>query len=179
YREVLNTVASGVGKPLYPDAITRACMRLDFARGCVMLDITQKLRKHIIIMTPDEDGGEAPCKVDVEYEWHPPKCTDCMTLGHTAKDCSLNKSNKPTKPPVAVYVPKINTPRPPPEPVWEKERLPNPAHEVVDRSKESNVPNEHNVPNHEDRSKAVFIYNAFDALHLLDDTDEPSRDPNT
>ncbi|KAL2251900.1 UNVERIFIED_CONTAM: hypothetical protein Sindi_2312300 [Sesamum indicum] len=30
--EGLSTVASGIGKPLYPDAITRACTRLDFAR---------------------------------------------------------------------------------------------------------------------------------------------------
>ncbi|KAL2224849.1 UNVERIFIED_CONTAM: hypothetical protein Sindi_2938700 [Sesamum indicum] len=63
----LSTVASGVGKRLYPDAITRACTRLDFAGVCVMIDVTQTLRKHIIIMTPDEDGGETPCKVDVEY----------------------------------------------------------------------------------------------------------------
>ncbi|KAL2235696.1 UNVERIFIED_CONTAM: hypothetical protein Sindi_1301800 [Sesamum indicum] len=32
----LSTVASGVGKPLYPDAITRACMRLDFARSYLL-----------------------------------------------------------------------------------------------------------------------------------------------
>ncbi|KAK4380931.1 hypothetical protein Sango_3017500 [Sesamum angolense] len=38
--EGLSTVASGIGKPLYPDAITRACTRLDFARVCVMLDIS-------------------------------------------------------------------------------------------------------------------------------------------
>ncbi|KAL2237460.1 UNVERIFIED_CONTAM: hypothetical protein Sindi_0937700 [Sesamum indicum] len=104
--EGLSTIVSGVGTPLYPDAITRACTRLDFARVCVMLDVTQKLPKYIIIMTPDEDGGETPGKVDVEYEWLPLKCTGCMTLGHTTKDCSLNKSNKHTKPPVAVYVPK-------------------------------------------------------------------------
>ncbi|KAL2230742.1 UNVERIFIED_CONTAM: hypothetical protein Sindi_1668600, partial [Sesamum indicum] len=36
--EDLSTVASGIGKPLYLDAITRACTRLDFARVCVMLD---------------------------------------------------------------------------------------------------------------------------------------------
>ncbi|KAL2246407.1 UNVERIFIED_CONTAM: hypothetical protein Sindi_2908900 [Sesamum indicum] len=47
--EGLSTVASGVGKPLYPDAITRACTRLDFARVCIMLDITSTLSKHIII----------------------------------------------------------------------------------------------------------------------------------
>ncbi|KAL0383140.1 UNVERIFIED_CONTAM: hypothetical protein Scaly_0601300 [Sesamum calycinum] len=27
----LSTVASGIGRPLYPDAITRACTRLDFS----------------------------------------------------------------------------------------------------------------------------------------------------
>ncbi|KAL2252847.1 UNVERIFIED_CONTAM: hypothetical protein Sindi_0079400 [Sesamum indicum] len=108
----LSTVASGVGKPLYPDAITRACTRLDFARVCVMIDVTQTLRKHIIIMTPDEDGGETPCKVDVEYEWLPPKCTDYMTLGHSAKECTLTKPQKQKKPPVKVYVPKVNTPPP-------------------------------------------------------------------
>ncbi|KAL2249913.1 UNVERIFIED_CONTAM: hypothetical protein Sindi_2465000 [Sesamum indicum] len=108
--EELSTVASGVGKPLYPDAITRACTRLDFARVCVMLDISSKLPNHITIMTPDDDCGEYPCKVDVEYEWVLPKCTSCMTLGHSVKDCTVNKVAKPGKPPVSVYVPKV-TPR--------------------------------------------------------------------
>ncbi|KAL2237414.1 UNVERIFIED_CONTAM: hypothetical protein Sindi_0933100 [Sesamum indicum] len=80
----LSTVASGVGKPLYPDAITRACTRLDFAR------------------------------VDVEYEWVPLKCTNCMTLGHAIKECPLNKATKPVKPPVAVYMAKMGAPRAPP-----------------------------------------------------------------
>ncbi|KAL2252839.1 UNVERIFIED_CONTAM: hypothetical protein Sindi_0078600 [Sesamum indicum] len=106
--EGLSMVASGVGKPLYPDAITRACTRLDFARVCVMLDVTSNLPKHIIIMNPDEDGGESPCKVDVEYEWLPQKCNSFMTLGHSAKDCVLNKP-KPVTPPIAVYVPKVGT----------------------------------------------------------------------
>ncbi|KAL2228922.1 UNVERIFIED_CONTAM: hypothetical protein Sindi_1871900 [Sesamum indicum] len=89
--EGLSTVASGLGKPLYPDTITRACTRLDFSRVCVMIDATQKLHKHIIVMAPDEEGGETPCKVDVEYEWLPPKCTACMSLGHSNKDCALTK----------------------------------------------------------------------------------------
>ncbi|KAL2237505.1 UNVERIFIED_CONTAM: hypothetical protein Sindi_0942200 [Sesamum indicum] len=110
--EGLSTVASGIGKPLYPDAITRACTRLDFARVCVMLDVSSKLHKHIIIMTPDEEGGETPCKIDVEYEWIPSKRTRCMTLGHSAKDCALNKPSKPIKPQVAVYVPKTGPAEP-------------------------------------------------------------------
>ncbi|KAK4384658.1 hypothetical protein Sango_3038500 [Sesamum angolense] len=57
----LSTVASGVGRPLYQDTITRTCTRLDFARVCVMLDISSTLLKHLIIMMPKEDGNEVPC----------------------------------------------------------------------------------------------------------------------
>ncbi|KAL0320489.1 UNVERIFIED_CONTAM: hypothetical protein Sradi_5310400 [Sesamum radiatum] len=67
--EGLSVVASGLGKPLYPDAITKACTRLDFARVCVMLNIASKLPKYIVILAPTTKGGEIPCKVDVEYEW--------------------------------------------------------------------------------------------------------------
>ncbi|KAK4384108.1 putative ribonuclease H protein [Sesamum angolense] len=76
-----HTVASGIGRPLYPDAITRACTRLDFARVC---------------------GCESACKVDVEYEWLPPKCKQCVSLGHSTATCP--ESNKIEKPKVAVYV---------------------------------------------------------------------------
>ncbi|KAL2230766.1 UNVERIFIED_CONTAM: hypothetical protein Sindi_1671000 [Sesamum indicum] len=174
--EGLSTVASGVGKPLYPDAITRACTRLDFARVCVMLDVTQTLRKHIIIMTPNEDGGETPCKIDVEYEWLPPKCTSCMTIGHMTKDCELNKPLKPTKPPVAVYIPKVNVSQPPP--ATEKNRKASNIDSTgvgALRKAEDDKHKEHNADKHNDRGKAVVLYNAFDALHYLDDTDEPPR----
>ncbi|XP_011074609.1 uncharacterized protein LOC105159296 [Sesamum indicum] len=121
--EGLSTAASGIGKPLYPDAITRACTRLDFAWVCVMLDVSSNLPKHIIIMTPDEEGGETPCKIDVEYEWIPPKCTSCLTLGYSAKDCEIHKSSRPIKPPVTVYIPKTGPARPPPV-QDQKERIP-------------------------------------------------------
>ncbi|KAL0455444.1 UNVERIFIED_CONTAM: hypothetical protein Slati_0883600 [Sesamum latifolium] len=55
--EGLSVVASGIGKPLYPDAITKACTRLDFARVCVMLNISSKLPKHIVILAPTAEGG--------------------------------------------------------------------------------------------------------------------------
>ena len=175
--EGLSTVASGVGKPLYPDAITRACTRLDFARVCVMIDATQKLHKHIIVMAPDEEGGETPCKVDVEYEWLPPKCTACMSLGHSNKDCALNKTRKPTKPTVNVYVPKVNVAQP---------QLPTKGREtmkpVVEDIPKADAGDRHVDQNHskqEERGKAIVIYNAFDALHLIDDAGEHSGGPNT
>ncbi|KAL2252845.1 UNVERIFIED_CONTAM: hypothetical protein Sindi_0079200 [Sesamum indicum] len=165
--EGLSTVASGVGKPLYPDAITRACTRLDFARVCVMIDATQKLHKHIIVMAPDEEGGETPCKVDVEYEWLPPKCTACMSLGHSDKDCALNKTRKPTKPTVNVYVPKVNVSQPQLPTKGRKTMKP-----VVEDIPKADAGDRHVDQNHskqDERGKAIVIYNAFDALHLIDD----------
>ncbi|KAK4384176.1 hypothetical protein Sango_3084400 [Sesamum angolense] len=109
--EGLSTVASGVGRPLYQDTITRACTRLDFARVCVMLDISSTLPKHLVVMMPKEDGSEIPCKVEVEYEWVPPKCKQCMSLGHSMATCpDSKKSDKPT---VAVYIQKRPVQPPP------------------------------------------------------------------
>ncbi|KAL0420752.1 UNVERIFIED_CONTAM: hypothetical protein Slati_3098100 [Sesamum latifolium] len=105
--EGLSVVASGIGKPLYPDAITKACMRLDFARVCVMLNISSKLPKHIVILAPIAEGGKVPCKVDVEYKWVPKKCVTCMSLGHSASSCPTTQHS--TKKPVNIFVQKVRT----------------------------------------------------------------------
>ncbi|KAL0283105.1 UNVERIFIED_CONTAM: hypothetical protein Sangu_2910200 [Sesamum angustifolium] len=100
--EGLSAVACGIGKPLYQEPITKACMRLDFARVCVMLNISSTLSKHIVIMVPNEDGTEVPCKVDIQYEWIPLKCIKCTCLGHSTASCK--PSNASIKIPVNVYV---------------------------------------------------------------------------
>ncbi|KAL2230787.1 UNVERIFIED_CONTAM: hypothetical protein Sindi_1673100 [Sesamum indicum] len=128
-------------------------------------------------MAPDEEGGETPCKVDVEYESLPPKCTTCMSLGHSVKDCALNKTHKPTKPAVNVYVPKVNVPQPQPPTKGRKMMKP-----VVEDIPKADAGDRHVDQNHskqDERGKAIVIYNAFDALHLIDDADEHSGGPNT
>ncbi|KAL2237528.1 UNVERIFIED_CONTAM: hypothetical protein Sindi_0944500 [Sesamum indicum] len=96
-------------------------------------------------MTPYEEGGETPCKIDIEYEWLPPKCTGCLTLGHSVKDCSMKKTQKHTKPPVKVYVPKTTVP-PPPKPkeqqkkhefVVEVDKVPKKNHGVEQEERET------------------------------------------
>ncbi|KAL2235282.1 UNVERIFIED_CONTAM: hypothetical protein Sindi_1260400 [Sesamum indicum] len=62
--EGLSTVASGIGKPLYPDAITRACTRLDFAHACVMLDVSVYVPK---------TGPAEPITVHVQVITAPPR----------------------------------------------------------------------------------------------------------
>ncbi|KAL2226608.1 UNVERIFIED_CONTAM: hypothetical protein Sindi_2019500 [Sesamum indicum] len=97
-----------------------------------------------------------------------------MTLGNTVKECAINKSQKPTKPPIAVYVPKTNVPPTiPPEKEREKPKAAEP------KPTKSEVYVKRNVSNNEDRGKAIILYNAFDTLHLIDDADETSRGPNT
>ncbi|KAK4383780.1 hypothetical protein Sango_2743400 [Sesamum angolense] len=162
----LSTVASEIGKPLYLDAITRACTRLDFARVCVMLDISSKLPRHVIIMIPLENGGESACKVDVEYEWLPSKCTSCHSLGHVTSACVLHK---PPKPAIAVYVQKskhvapsalISIVEPTPEPLEDATIM------------ESDVVMK-------DKGKQIVLFNTFDLLQSTnDDAECSSRGPN-
>ncbi|KAL2252908.1 UNVERIFIED_CONTAM: hypothetical protein Sindi_0085500 [Sesamum indicum] len=127
-------------------------------------------------MTPDEEGGETLCKIDVEYEWLPPKCTSCKTLGHAAKECALNKSFKPVKPPVSVYIPKTGPSRPSPMP----DRItpqPPPAREVEKHQKGIESPITVAGPSREERGKAIITYNAFDALQQIEVTDDLSQGP--
>ncbi|KAL0431459.1 UNVERIFIED_CONTAM: hypothetical protein Sradi_0771900 [Sesamum radiatum] len=100
----LSMVASGVGKPLYQDAITRQCGRLDYARVCILLQYDSTLPKHVVIKVPPALGGEVHLiKVDIEYEWIPPKCKTCKTLGHSPDLCPSKKDPKKW---LHVYVPK-------------------------------------------------------------------------
>ncbi|XP_020555146.1 uncharacterized protein LOC110013305 [Sesamum indicum] len=148
-----------------------------------MVDVTSNLPKHIIIMNSDEDGGESPCKVDVEYEWLPQKCKSCMTLGHSAKDCVLNKP-KPAKPLIATYVPKVGTLQEPTRPERNRSHpreeedttnIPSRPLHMTDRNK-SRPPLAPEVekkregreytrdttsPSREERGKALVIYNTL------------------
>ncbi|KAK4384333.1 hypothetical protein Sango_3071300 [Sesamum angolense] len=92
---------------------------------CVMLNVSSKLPKHIVIMMPNEHGGESACKVDVEYEWLPPKCTNCTSLGHATKECPLTKTVKPAvfdlceENQIPAPVPRTGNPIPTSDPVFD------------------------------------------------------------
>ncbi|KAL0291206.1 UNVERIFIED_CONTAM: hypothetical protein Sradi_7031500 [Sesamum radiatum] len=104
--EGLSTVASGVGAPLYTDAITKDCSRLDFARVCVMLDFNSPLPKHLVVISPVlRNGKEDPKRIDIEYEWLPQRCKACCSLGHVSATCPANMK-KPIAPPIAIFVQK-------------------------------------------------------------------------
>ncbi|KAL2225547.1 UNVERIFIED_CONTAM: hypothetical protein Sindi_2916900 [Sesamum indicum] len=93
----------------------------------------------------------------VEYEWLPPKCTECMTLGHSAKECTLTKPQKQEKPPVKVYVPKVHIPTPtdPEESQLNHETVV--EVEEVTRREEGADQTEHEVSSHNERETRVRI----------------------
>ncbi|KAL0289094.1 UNVERIFIED_CONTAM: hypothetical protein Sangu_2629200 [Sesamum angustifolium] len=163
--EGLSMVASGIGRPLYPDAITKSCTRLDFARVCIMLDISSKLPKHIDIMMLTEEGGETPCCVDVEYEWVPPKCRACNSLGHRTDNYPTMQPQR--KPPISFYLQKLTIVKPNEGPTNESKKQ-------VDREEGSRMPTEVRASNAQymtrtpseniHKSKENVLYNPFDIL---------------
>ncbi|KAL0455411.1 UNVERIFIED_CONTAM: hypothetical protein Slati_0880300 [Sesamum latifolium] len=102
----LSAVASGIGTPLYTDKITKNCLRMDFARVCVMLDYQSKLPKHLVVISSIlREGKELPIKVDIQYEWLSLRCKQCCSLGHNTSACPDTRLKKQAAP-VAVFVQK-------------------------------------------------------------------------
>ncbi|KAL0395117.1 UNVERIFIED_CONTAM: hypothetical protein Slati_4477900 [Sesamum latifolium] len=162
--EGLNIVASRIGKPLYLDVITKSCTRLNFARVCVMLNISSTLPS-ILLLWYLRRMGVTLCKVDVEYEWVPQKCVMCMSLGHSMKACP---STKPVlKSPVAPISKNdksaaIQCPDSGPRKVREtvkepRKRLGMPSQLLQDDS---------------GKGKELVLYNLFDALMLDEELNE-------
>ncbi|KAL0297823.1 UNVERIFIED_CONTAM: hypothetical protein Sangu_3177200 [Sesamum angustifolium] len=112
---------------------------------------------------PREDGTEVPCKVEVEYEWVPPKCKNCMSLGHSTSTCP--DARKIDKPPVSVYVQK-RTVQPPvsrPDVTKGADRKPSVAREDGAGVDANGVAHDEVI----DKGKAVCVYNPFDVYCSL------------
>ncbi|KAG5221989.1 DUF4283 domain-containing protein [Salix suchowensis] len=81
-KQGLSMAASMVGKPLSCDEQTMGCRRLEFARLCVELDAALPFVHHFEVESP---LTEEPQRVDVEYEWKPPRCESCRSFGHNCE----------------------------------------------------------------------------------------------
>ena len=86
--EGLSRIASAVGKPLYGDAATESCSRINFAKICVEVQADQKLIDSCDILFPDEQGRPSSCSIRVSYPWKPPSCSFCRVFGHSLTKCS-------------------------------------------------------------------------------------------
>lgn len=89
-KEGLSMAASMLGKPLSCDEQTISCRRLDYARLCVELDASLPFVHKFEVESPIT---EEPQLVRVEYEWKPPRCMKCHSIGH---NCSPQTEYIPT-----------------------------------------------------------------------------------
>ncbi|KAK4381224.1 hypothetical protein Sango_2988800 [Sesamum angolense] len=129
-------------------------------------------QKHVVIMMPNELGGESACKVDVEYEWLPPKCTGCSSLGHSTKECPISK---PTKPAIAIYVRKPLPPTPTAQEVKLSEQgQTDLVSEETHPETETDIVGEEISDYGKNKSNDIVLFNAFDVLRENDDDADAS-----
>ena len=77
-------VASGVGKPLCADYVTKEQQTLGFARVLVKVDMDSNFPKEIEVV--GVDGSRVV--VGNKYLWLPVKCNKCKSFGHLSHACS-------------------------------------------------------------------------------------------
>ncbi|KAK4380898.1 hypothetical protein Sango_3018900 [Sesamum angolense] len=151
----LNTVASGIGTPLYTDGITKNCSRLDYARVCVMLDFNSELPKHLVVISPVlRNGKEDPKMADVEYEWLPQRCTNCCSLGLVATTCPAN-TKRNIAPPIMIFVKKQSAKLDPVQPTQDTASA-GPAAKLVCKNSAPVL----------SKGKEIILYNSFGALDI-------------
>ncbi|GKA57418.1 hypothetical protein Tco_0756606 [Tanacetum coccineum] len=68
-----------------------------YARALMEVSVEKKLMKSIVVAIPlSNEKGHTLAKVDVEYEWNPPRCTTCRIFDHTSNACpKLPKKTSP------------------------------------------------------------------------------------
>ncbi|KAF5176006.1 hypothetical protein FRX31_034407 [Thalictrum thalictroides] len=83
-------VASAVGNPLYPDRLTETMERTTYARLCLEIDYECTYPKEVLVLL---DQWKTT-KVQVEYNWKPPRCSKCKTFGHSDAICPKTQPKK-------------------------------------------------------------------------------------
>ncbi|GJR45742.1 zinc knuckle CX2CX4HX4C containing protein [Tanacetum coccineum] len=82
----LDVIAAKVGKLIRLDAHTTSiCLnswrRSDYARALVEISVESPLVNSVDVEIPlDEYNGHVTVKVDIEYEWQPPRCGTCKVF---------------------------------------------------------------------------------------------------
>ncbi|GJU44839.1 zinc knuckle CX2CX4HX4C containing protein [Tanacetum coccineum] len=99
----LDVIAAKVGKLIRLDAHTTSiCLnswgRSDYARALVEISAESPLVVSVDVEIPlDEDNGHVMVKVDIEYEWQPPRCGTCKVFDHLEDVCPKKQAIYPKK----------------------------------------------------------------------------------
>jgi hypothetical protein len=83
-------IASTIGKPLAMDEHTKNKSRIAFARMLIEVDASSKFENEVQIKLPNGD-----CVMQqVEYEFIPPVCHNCICFGHMDNECPISFKQK-------------------------------------------------------------------------------------
>ena len=97
YTEVgLSLITTQIGKPIMLDSYTSSmCVKSwgqnSYARALVEVSSLDELLDHVVVAIPFSNGqGHSLVRVDIEYEWKPPRCTSCKIFDHIDAACPKN-----------------------------------------------------------------------------------------
>nr|GFD15753.1 hypothetical protein [Tanacetum cinerariifolium] len=61
---------------------------MGFARALIEVDADRNLKEEVVMAVPRLEGeGHTIETMKVEYEWKPPRCSDCLVFGHNNSEC--------------------------------------------------------------------------------------------
>ncbi|GJR47060.1 protein LAZ1 [Tanacetum coccineum] len=92
-KDGLSIIATQLGKPVMLDAFTNAMCaepwgRLGFARALIEVTAEKDLKQEVTMAIPIVDReGHIMAKMDVEYEWKPPRYSECLVFRHANEQC--------------------------------------------------------------------------------------------
>ncbi|GJT38425.1 retrotransposon protein, putative, ty1-copia subclass [Tanacetum coccineum] len=92
-KDGLTAIAAKLGSPLMLDSYTTvmcidSCGRASYARAMIELKADVDLRDAIVVSIPKFSGeGFTMSTNHVEYEWVPPRCSECKVFRHVLDDC--------------------------------------------------------------------------------------------
>nr|XP_016463926.1 PREDICTED: uncharacterized protein LOC107786925 [Nicotiana tabacum] len=74
----LGRIASALGKPLFANECTTKQTRISYARMLIEVNVSKPLPEKITVMDPNGQIFQQ----EVEFEWKPQLCPQCLTIGH-------------------------------------------------------------------------------------------------
>nr|GFD06410.1 hypothetical protein [Tanacetum cinerariifolium] len=70
--------------------------RSTYARVLIEVSAKNDLKDELVVAIPAwKDRGHTLATISIEYEWKPPRCSNCLVFAHTSDNCPTLHKEKP------------------------------------------------------------------------------------
>nr|GEX71312.1 hypothetical protein [Tanacetum cinerariifolium] len=70
------------------DGLSIIATQIGFERALIEVTAEKELKSQVTMAVPMVNGeGHSMAKIDVVYEWKPPRCDECLVFGHANEQC--------------------------------------------------------------------------------------------